>query len=252
MGGTNRSTWIGGAVFVALVIFAAAWLLAISPNLAAASDSRAQAETTRQSNVALESAITALKVQFDQLPELKAELTKLQEEIPTGAALAALVRDLSDTAAANEVAITALSPSAAVSVVAPVVAEPVAPTEAASTDTSAETATTTEAPVPAAIEGLVAIPLSITVQGSYANTLAFLDDVQQASARLFLVGGLGARALEAAAAGGGRPEVQAGDQEIIITGFAYVLTNPTAAPIAENTSPLPAAVPGKNPFLATE
>ena len=94
--------------------------------------------------------------------------------------------------------------------------------------------------------------MSVTVIGSYDNTLAFLSDLQTATPRLFLVSGFSATGQQDAAASGGKPKTSVGDQQLVITGFLYVLpdTNAAAAPAATPTPTpaLPGAVPGKNPL----
>ena len=233
MGTAKRSTWIGGTVFVALLISAAAWFLAISPMFAAASESRAQTESTMQSNDVLALQVTQLKVDFAKLPEYKSELDSLRTEIPTGAELASYLRQLSEVATAHTVTITAVSPAPPMTFVpvvpvAPVVAVAPVPTETADTTTEAVTAAPVVASGPVVPAGFAAIPYSITVVGTRDNALAFLEQVQKGTPRLFLVTGLTATAQEVAEAGGGRPATAVGDQELSITGFAYVLPDPLA------------------------
>ena len=57
MAGAKKSTWVGGTVFVGLVIAAAAWFLAISPTLAAAAELR-PGRATREQNELLEMKVT--------------------------------------------------------------------------------------------------------------------------------------------------------------------------------------------------
>jgi len=100
---------------------------------------------------------------------------------------------------------------------------------------------------------MAAIPISITVVGTYDDTLAFLNDVQTATPRLLLVSGIQGTSQKDAPASGGRPATKIGDQELVITGFLYALPDPTAAistPSPTATAPaLPAPVTGKNPLV---
>jgi len=87
MSGAKKSTWVGGTVFVALVIAAAAWFFAINPVMASASEIRAQAESTRQENDLAELRVAKLKADFELLPQHKADLATIQQQIPTDARL---------------------------------------------------------------------------------------------------------------------------------------------------------------------
>ena len=101
--------------------------------------------------------------------------------------------------------------------------------------------------------GFTAIPISITALGTYDNTLAFLNDLQNSTQRLFLVTGFTSTSQDQADASSGKPATAPGDQELIITGYAYALPDGLAVP--ETVDPaaappvLPGAVPGKNPLL---
>jgi Tfp pilus assembly protein PilO len=226
MGAVKRSTWIGGAVFFAVAIAVAAWFLIIAPTIATAADSRAQAESTRQQNQVLALSVTKLKADFAKLPAYRAELATLRGQIPAGAALSDYLRQLSTIAAARSVAISVtpapplvVVPAVAVAPVAPVAA-PATPAAATPAATPAPAAPVAAAPVPGT--ALTAIPISITATGSYDQTLAFLNDLQTATPRLFLVSGLTSTAKPASTG-------TAAEQELLISGFAYVLPDPAVA-----------------------
>ena len=234
-----KGTWIGGAVFLGFVIAVAAWFLLISPTFATASESRTQAEATRQQNEIAAMRIVKLKADFAKLPEYKAELAGLEDQITVEKDLGTYFTALNDLAVAHSVVIVSVAPALPVAfvtavpiVVAPVVAEP---TDTTTSETPADVAAAAAAavlPVDTGVPaGFVSIGYSIDVVGTNANVIAFLDDVQvKADSRLFLVSGLTATTLTAAEAGGGRPAVADGDQEFLVTGFIYVLPDPLAAP----------------------
>ncbi|GIG20374.1 hypothetical protein Cch01nite_10980 [Cellulomonas chitinilytica] len=261
MVGAKKSTWVGGAVFVALVILAAAWFLAISPKMSSASDVRDQAEQTRQQNELLQMQVAKLKAEFEKLPEYKTELAALQTQIPTDVQLSEFLRQLDQIAVAHSVTITTLSPAAPTAVAA-AVAEAPAPapadgsTEAAPADGAADDAAgATVNDVAAALvpPGFTAIPVSITVLGSYDNTTGFLYDLQNVTPRLFLVTGFTGTAQKDNPASGGKPATSPGDQELLISGLMYSLPDPLATPPAADPAatpaPLQGAVPGKNPLV---
>lgn len=263
MAGAKKSTWVGGTVFVGVVIAAASWFLAISPTMSAAAELRDQAEVTREQNTILEMKVAKLKADFEKLPEYKAQLAALQQQIPTSAMLSDYLRQLEQIAVSHGVTITTLTPSTPqmVVVAAPVAPAPVPEETAAAEGESTEDAETaaTEGEVPPATPaggapaGLTAIPFAITVVGTYDNTNAFLYDLQNVTTRLFLVSGFTGTSQEEAQASGGKPATAVGDQELAITGFTYVLPDALGvpAPVDPNAAPpvLPGAVPGKNPLV---
>lgn len=260
MGGAKKSTWIGGTVFIALVIVAAAWFLAISPTMSAASEIRAEAENTRTQNDLYELRVAQLKADFEKLPEYKAELASIQQQVPPDAMLSEYLRQLDAIAVAHSVSLTAVTPSLPLSVVlaVPAVVAPApAPTEEAAEGTGESTGEVPAAPVPApganGPTGFTAIPFSITALGTYDNTLAFLNDLQNSTQRLFLVTGFVGTAQKQQDAGSGKPATAVGDQELVITGYTYALPDGLAVPEVVDPAAvppaLPGAVPGKNPLV---
>jgi len=229
--------------------------------MSAAAELRDQAAVTREQNTILETKLAKLKADFEKLPEYKAQLAVLQQQIPTSAMLSDYLRQLDAIAVAHSVTITTLSPSTpqAVVVAAPAVVAPVPEeTPAAEGEPATEGETTTTevvppAPVGGAPLGFTAIPFAITVVGTYDNTNAFLYDLQNVTTRLFLVSGFTGTAQEEAQASAGKPATAVGDQELAITGFTYVLPDALGvpAPVDPNAAPpaLPGAVPGKNPLV---
>ncbi|QHT55832.1 hypothetical protein GXP71_06890 [Cellulomonas sp. H30R-01] len=262
MSGAKKSTWIGGTVFIGLVMAVAAWFLAISPTLAAAAELRTEAQQTREQNDLLDLRVKKLAADFAKLPEYRAQLDALRTQIPVEANLAAYIRELDAIAVAHSVTLVGVSPSTAQAVVvAPPAAAPAAETPAGEVPAEGSTEATgatdgtgaTAAPEQAAgaPAGFAAIPFSITALGTYDNVIAFLSDIQNATPRLFLVTGLVGTAQDQADAGAGRPATAPGDLELIISGQTYVLPDALAVPPTEEAAPpaLPGAVPGKNPLL---
>ncbi|KQS97210.1 hypothetical protein [Cellulomonas sp. Leaf395] len=265
MAGAKKSTWVGGTVFLGLVIVAAAWFLAISPTMSAAAEVRDQAQQTREQNDLLEMKVAKLKADFEKLPEYKAQLAVLQQQVPTSAMLSDYLRQLDQIAIAHEVTITTITPATPQAVV--VAAAPVAVAPAPAESAPAEGASSTETPPAEGTEavappsggapaGFTAIPFALTVVGTYDNTNAFLYDLQHATARLFLVTGFTGTAQGDSEASGGKPETHVGDQELAISGLTYVLPDALGvpAPVDPNATPpaLPGAVPGKNPLVPVD
>ncbi len=277
----KKGTWVAGTVVASVAIMAGAWLLAINPQLSEAAGLRDQTASVESQNSALSDTIEQLKKDFAHLDEYKGQLADLRTQIPTTDALSEYVREIDTIAAQHQVVVTNLVPSPAQAFVPAQVAAPAAPTEEPtdpaaeeSTDPTAEASptadATTEAPVdpgdttatPApdggasVPEGFAAIPVSITVVGTYDNTVAFLNSLQTGTKRLFLVSGITGTSQKDGEATGGKPATVVGDQELVVTGFLYALPDPLAslpAPDgAEAPTPapsLPAPPPGRNPLV---
>ncbi|CAL8977553.1 hypothetical protein CELL_02597 [Cellulomonas sp. T2.31MG-18] len=267
MAGAKKGTWIGATVVGAVAIVVASWFLAINPALGAAADVRAQTVQTKQANDALALKVAKLRADFAKLADYKKQLAAIQVQVPTTAQLSDYLRQLDTIAAARSVTITAVAPGTPQAVVAKAAVAPVAPPTTASA-TAGPTPAATPAATPVAApatgtgnaaaaaasavpDGFSSIPLSVTVIGSYDNTLAFLSDLQTATPRLYLVSGFTATGQQDAAAAGGKPKTVVGDQQLVITGFLYALPDTTAvpAPSASATPALPSAVGGKNPLV---
>lgn len=277
MGASSKGTWIGGTVVIALVMVVATWFLLVSPVLAAASDTRAQAETAEQQNLVLQSQVDQLKADFARIDEYKAELAGLRTQVPTDAELAAFLRELDAAAVARTVTLVdvqaqapqtvtlpveqsapATSTGGAVSTEAQPSPAPSATTDGAAAADGAATDPATGAPAAAAPAtvvpaGFTAMPLTLTVVGSYDNVSGFLDDVQNRTQRLFLVATISGTGQTENDGGQGRPATVPGDLELVITGFTYVLPDVLAATqVPDPAAPaptLPGQVPGKNPLV---
>ncbi|WP_448060701.1 hypothetical protein [Cellulomonas hominis] len=259
MGTQRTAPWVLGAVFATVIVLVGAWFLAVSPTLEAAATAQTQADDGRSRNDLLEIQVAALKEQFTHLDEYKAELATLQVQIPPNAQLAELVRTLQDTAITTGVTLTALSPTTAQEFIAPQAAAPApAATDDATTtgdgttDDGTTDDTTAAAPAaPATTSGFYAIPLSLTSIGTYDQTVAFLSALQTSMSRLVLITAVNAISQEDEGASAGRPATSKGDLETTVTGYAYVLLDPSAADTEPTDGPTTLPVPSgqRNPFV---
>ena len=270
MRSTRAGGWVAGAIVLTLAIFASTWFFGAQPRLDAAAQTREQEASTRAQNATLRAKIAELKKDFDNLDEYRSELATLRTQVPTGADLSGYTRVLQGLADTAGVTLTSLAPGVP-QVVTPPGADQAQPAPAA-TDTTVDGAGSgdaTPAPVdPAAeaaaslakqIDGMVAMPMTITVVGTYAGVSTFLQSVQTGADRLYLAVSLdGARQLKADASGG-RPATEDGDLELAIDGWLYVLPQSSEyrdflAAQGEGTvtpdTPGPPELPGsdRNPF----
>jgi Tfp pilus assembly protein PilO len=265
MGQSKTSTWVAGTVFIALLIMVGSWFLLVSPVLTTAAETLTTAQGVEADNDAARSRIQTLKAQFETLDQSKAELAALQVQVPTTADISDYLRQVDAKAAEHGVSLTAVSPSTPelfASPVPPAVATVTEPetTEGADDAGAAADATTTVDPAVAAAAaaaaavpaGLIDVPISMTVVGSYANVLAWVDAVQQQTDRLLLVTTVTGTGQDEAAAGGGKPATAPGDVELVVSGYLYVLPDDSSIPVVtpeELAATLPGADPNRNPLL---
>jgi len=152
-----------------IVVFAAGWFLAISPQRHHAADLRTQAATQQSANTTLLAQVDQLKQQKKGLPAQQRLLDKIAAKIPDNPALPALIRELTTAAKAAGVDLVSMAPS-----------QPTAVTSTA-TSTTAPTATTssTGAPVGTSATPLNQISIAINVEGTYYNVESFFASVEK-------------------------------------------------------------------------
>lgn len=245
--------WIAGTAFACVLLLAAAWFVLVSPTLATAAETREAAQAQLDQNEIAKIKLGKLKEQFENIDALRAELAALQLQVPSTQDMSTYKRQVDAVAVAHAVTVVSFGVAPAVAIEAPAAPAPVvdpaaAPAEGAATDTEAVT------PPPPA-PSMFAVPVTMDVVGTYDNVLAFLQDLQNATPRLLLVEQISGSAQAPAEAGNGKPQINEGDLEVLVTGSVYVLPpeaadvpvpDPAATPAAP--APLPPAN-GRNPLL---
>jgi hypothetical protein len=192
----NRNRiWMLGVVLAAVVIVALGWFFGISPTLAQADLATSQAQSADAQNAAQQIALVRLKGQYDKLPELKSDLTKLQTAVPGTANLDDFLDQLQQLAQSTGVTITGFTAAEAAlfggaDAAAPVAAATTAPTATETPKPGASTAGGTTAATASGAQGvkdkLFSVPVTVVVKGSPDQVMAFTD-ASQKGARLFLV-----------------------------------------------------------------
>ena len=221
------STWVGGAVFAAVLLLAGGWQFAISPALARADDARSQTAVVQGRNTQLQTQLANLKKQYADLDAYKANLSKLEVEIPGSAQLADYLRQVSTLAAASKAFVVSVNPGVPVPFVPAGAASAPQPVPTAGATASPGTSGTT-APSGAAPAGFIAVPVEMTLLGTVQNVTHALAALQGSDQRLFLVTALTGTGTSAQEATGGRPATAKGDLELKVTGYIYVLKDPSA------------------------
>jgi len=241
--------WIAGTAFVSILLLVAAWFVLISPTLATAAETQEQAQSQRDQNMVTQVRIAALKKQFENIDALRADLAALQLQVPTTADLAQYRRQVDAVAVARSVTVTALQFGVPVPVEVPAVPEP-EPEPEGGTEAAADD---TEVVKAAPVVSTFAVSLTINAVGTYDNVLAFLQDLQTGTQRLFLVEQVNGSAATPAEAGAGKPALNQGDLDVIVMGSLYVLPpNAATAPPTTDEPVAPAPLQpanGRNPLL---
>ena len=246
--------WSLLAAVLVVAIFAAGWVLLISPKRSDAADLRSQANAQEAQNARLVQKLEMLKAQQAELPKQRATLATLRTQIPDNPALPSLIRDL--TAAARKVgaSIDELTPEPPVAVVATGangITAPAAASGSTSTDgtsgsttadsgssatgaaTSATGAAATGSAAPAST--LFQVPLEVKVSGSYFEIEQFVNRLEGLE-RSFLVRGFELKPPD----GGG--DVPSDTLQLDIQGQVFLApaatapAQPTSATSAANTA----------------
>lgn len=185
---TGNRMWMLGVALAAVVIVALGWLFAISPTLAQADLASAQADNTNAQNSAQRIALVRLKAQHDKLPELQADLAKLQVAIPETVNLDDFLDQLQDLAQATGVTLTTFTAAEATPYGgAEAATQASAAASSSSSTTSNASKTGTASPAQDGVKSrLYSIPISVSLKGSPEQVMAFTDASQKAN-RFFLV-----------------------------------------------------------------
>lgn len=208
---SNTRPWILGAAALSFLLAVAGWFLLISPERSKAADLRSQEAAQVQKNQQVQLDIAQLKAEFNSLPAKQAELAKIKQQLPNNPALPSLVRSLTTIANQSGAGLTSVAPGTPAAVVA--------------TGTGAA----------AAPAGLVSIPVTIVVDGTYAQNELFLQKLQNSVTRAFLVQHLSIAVLDTASLSNSTPATPSGNLlRSTINGQIFVLQS--VAPAATGTT----------------
>lgn len=259
----TRNSWILWTVVACLVIAALGWFLAISPRLDDRDALVSESDDLRGANDVLDIEVAALRTQFAQLDERKAELAALQVPLPTDLDISSLVNEIIFVGESTGVVLSEVTPGVAANVVPAVVAaapapEPAPEPSAESTDQATE-ATPEPAPSSAStsdIEPLAALPITLVAYGSYDEAASFLRELQNATSRYVLVSSMTVDALVPAEETEGVPAIDEGDLKITVTAYSFAYADMTTQILEEVEAaepvPLPVRPEGRSQFRPVE
>ena len=234
--------WSLLAAILVLAILAAGWFLLVSPRRGEAATLREQSVSQEEANGRLVQQLTVLKAQQADLPQQRAKLAVLRQQIPGNPALPTLIRNLTAAGRKVGVSIDTMAPTVPVPAV---VAQPVAPVV---TTTSTESAEGTETAVPAPVAppavSLFQIPLTLNVTGSYFELEQFINRLEKLK-RSYLVTGFtvsqanGGASTDGAAVAANAPAV--GDLTLALQGRVFLAPTTVAPAVIQPTPAAPAA-----------
>jgi Tfp pilus assembly protein PilO len=162
---TTTNRWVAAAVAAAVALVAASWFLLISPQRSQAAELREQATAQQATNDMIRLRTQQMKAQFASLPQRRAQLAEIQQQLPNSPDLSALLRQLSTFADDAGVSVDSISP-----------AQPQPLAMGTSAGTSAASST-----------GVQSIATTMVVKGGYAELTLFLQKLQGSMRRAVLV-----------------------------------------------------------------
>ena len=245
---TKNRLWVIGSVVVMVAIVLAGWFLGIQPQLNSTAVSELQRQTMASTNASYAAQLAKLQADNKKLPELRSRLAVLTDSIPALTDSEGFVTEANQIASQTGVTITTFNFTDAQRY-QPVVALPAAPSTpaAAGGSTASPTPspsatpspTVTAAPVAPApgtppvsnllinANNFAAIPVQITVRGTFAQALDFIKGMQTGG-RLFLVTTISTTPAVASTKG----QSVAGQVDTRLGGFIYSLST-LAVPVAK-------------------
>jgi Tfp pilus assembly protein PilO len=182
----TRLIVVGGS-FALIVLAAVAWLFVLSPRFDQPGEIAAQTESIQDQTARLDSEIVQLTALQEELPARIERFDALKASFPTTAEIPAFLDQIRAAAAQTGVTVqaletsppTLLAPAAAAATTdgtTPAPADAAAPPAdpAAATPTPAADGSVGIAAAGATDGSLASMPMSVTVNGAYANLVAFL------------------------------------------------------------------------------
>jgi Tfp pilus assembly protein PilO len=255
---------IVSVLMVALMVaaVAAGWFLVAQPQLAAAAEANSQLDSVHGQITSSQASLRNLREQETKLPELTAQLTGLQQSIPSTLSSSALVAGIDQQASAAGVHIKDISVDDAAAYVPPVAAGTTGTTGATgTTGGGAATPSPTPTPTPTAsasasaapagkaqftptgsplitATNFITVPVSITVEGPWDQTLGFVKNLQTGT-RLYAVETVGTK----------QKSDDASQYTSVITGYVFAILDPSsqAAVAAKKAAAAAAATPTPTP-----
>jgi Tfp pilus assembly protein PilO len=206
---SRTSRWSLATLLVSLLTLVAAWFLLVGPQLAEAATLRAEDLSTQQNNDLLEIKISQLEAQAATLESARKDLAAVLQQMPAELDMQRLVRDLNSVAEDTGVDLQGVTPAAEEPVASASSGSGTAPGAAGAAGASGAADSTGSADAAGAGDAtgsgssakssgtstgngtsVVAIPVSLVVQGDYFQIVAFVQKVQTQLSRAVLISGI--------------------------------------------------------------
>jgi Tfp pilus assembly protein PilO len=172
---TRIQQWAAGTVVALLVIVAAGWFLAISPQKHKVSSLGAQSAAQEQVNNGLHVKLTELTAQMSAVPSEEAAVAAVTQKIPNDPAMPDYVRTLTTIAGQTGVELVSIAPGAPAAVT---VAAATVPAATAATASASASAAVKAAPAAPAVS-LQSISVALNVEGGYFQIQQFTAALQR-------------------------------------------------------------------------
>ena len=206
----NNKLLLGIVAVASIAVAALGFILVINPKLTERAAIESQLVSVNGQNSQYEADLIALKAQFENIDELRADLDALRVNLPADADYGGLFDEITITATNSLVVLTSVARTA-----------PVGVGFAISPD------------IPAG--SLVAIPITITAQGDYDALQNFVSALQLGNRLMFISSVDFAGNLQVA-----------GPSSVTLTGYAYTLWDPSVL-TEVSTAPVPEPTPTETP-----
>ena len=205
---SNR-IWIIGTALVALAVVGLGFLLGIQPKLTEMQNNAAALATAESLNASTQAELEALRVQYENIDEVRAQLEELRKNLPVDGDYEGFLVEMDAAAQATGTTITTYSQGI------PIIYGPAAVADA-----------TDPAAAPTSGGTLLGIPISFTLSSTDpAGLFAFLNQLRLGE-RLFLLGDFVFTTTEE------------GSYTVTLNAHIFTLVDPSAVPIEATTPPV--------------
>lgn len=230
--------WRVGGIAAAVLLLVAAWFAVISPTLQSAAALDVETASQEAASQQLESRISLLKKQSEELPAQEAILAEIQQRMPPTVALPTLIRNLTTVAGNANVVVASVTPGQPTLIEQPAaaVAPPVDDPDSEdgdSEDTDAEdsddaSASSSAAPAAPAAPQVQAVSLNITACGTFAQLRNYLREIET----MKRVASVSSVSISKGSCGEGSAE-----DDLTASITAHVFTLPNATPVSTEADP---------------
>lgn len=237
----SERLWILSGAACVVIVALAAWAFVVSPKLGQAQSVRSQTDSAQGQNAALQANLDRLRAAYANIGQLRAQRDTAREALPTDNAMSAFTDQLAAQAKAAHVSITMLNTSDPAPITSSALAT-VAPSTGSSSSTSAAPVATVPTG-PTIAQGLYGIPVTLTVTGTAANDLRFLNAIQHRGPRAVLISSaqLGVAAASTGPSAKGNVSLDVSLQ-VFVEAIPSAAPTPAAVPAAAAASPSPSPV----------